>query len=262
MPTATNLLPPPTQVDLLGGFACSQEQDALQLTSRAERLMAFLALHRRPVRRQALAGTLWCDSPDDKAQAALRSTLWRLPRPRGVPMVSTSPTHVWLREGTAVDLWAAEESIRSLGDGLTGLGPTSAGAAGRDPDLRLLDADVLPDWGEDWVLLERERHRQRRLHALERLCRSQCSSGHFEAALAAGLAAVAGEPLRESAHRAVIEVHLAEGNPGEALRQYDIYRRLVRSQLGLPPSPAIRTLVADLLGRPADGNRVVRGPQR
>jgi DNA-binding SARP family transcriptional activator len=63
---------------------------------------------------------------------------------------------------------------------------------------------------------------------------------------------VSGEPLRESAHRAVIEVHLAEGNPGEALRQYDLYRRLLRVELGLSPSQAIRSLVAHLLGRPTD----------
>jgi DNA-binding SARP family transcriptional activator len=72
------------------------------------------------------------------------------------------------------------------------------------------------------------------------------------AALQAGLTAVSAEPLRESAHRRVVEVHLAEGNPAEALRQYQSYRQLLRAELGLIPSPAIRSLVAHLLGRPAD----------
>jgi DNA-binding SARP family transcriptional activator len=228
------------RVDVLGGFACMSADEQVPLAARAERLVAFLALHRRPVRRQQLAGTLWADSPDERASASLRSTLWRLPRPRGVPLVAATPTHIRLREGIDVDLWHADDSLSR-------------------PDehddrvaLRLLCADVLPDWGEDWVLLERERHRQRRLHALERQCRHHGGLGDFEAALAAGLAAVSGEPLRESAHRAVIEVHLAEGNPGEALRQYDLYRRLLRVELGLSPSQAIRSLVAHLLGRPTD----------
>jgi DNA-binding SARP family transcriptional activator len=43
-----------------------------------------------------------------------------------------------------------------------------------------------------------------------------------------------------------MQVHLAEGNAGEALRQYDAFRRLLRSELGLPPSPAMRRLVAEL----------------
>ena len=60
------------------------------------------------------------------------------------------------------------------------------------------------------------------------------------------------EPLRESAHRSVIEVHLVEGNHAEALRQFHSYRRLIASELGIPPSPAIRRLVGPLLGRPID----------
>jgi len=47
----------------------------------------------------------------------------------------------------------------------------------------------------------------------------------------------------------VIAVHLAEGNAAEALRQYHVYRRLLALELGLPPSPTIRQLVAPLLGR-------------
>jgi DNA-binding SARP family transcriptional activator len=50
----------------------------------------------------------------------------------------------------------------------------------------------------------------------------------------------------------VIEVHLAEGNQAEALRQYDGYRRLLAAELGLRPSESIGRLVAPLLGRPLD----------
>jgi hypothetical protein len=50
----------------------------------------------------------------------------------------------------------------------------------------------------------------------------------------------------------VIAVHLAEGNAAEALRQYHVYRRLLALELGLPPSPSIRQLVAPLLGRPIE----------
>src|SRR4029077_18810447 len=52
----------------------------------------------------------------------------------------------------------------------------------------------------------------------------------------AGLAAVAGEPLRESSHRAVIRAHLADGNVAEAVRQYRLCRRLLNDHLGLEPS--------------------------
>ncbi|MFJ2399284.1 BTAD domain-containing putative transcriptional regulator [Streptomyces sp. NPDC087843] len=41
--------------------------------------------------------------------------------------------------------------------------------------------------------------------------------------------AVAGEPLRESAHRQVLETYLAVGNTGEAIRHFDESRHLLRA---------------------------------
>ena len=76
----------------------------------------------------------------------------------------------------------------------------------------VLSADLLPDWTEDWVLMERESYHQLRLRALEALCRRLTANGRFGQAVQAGLAAVSGEPLRESARQALIEAHLAEHN--------------------------------------------------
>ena len=104
----------------------------------------------------------------------------------------------------------------------------------------------MPDWYDDWLLIERERFRQLRLHALEALCSYLADRGLFAAAAQAGLSAVAGEPLRESAHRALITAHLLEGNFSEAMRQYRIYSQILQTQLGLEPSEAIRQLVASL----------------
>ena len=100
---------------------------------------------------------------------------------------------------------------------------------------------------EEWVRLEQERFRQLRLHALEALSGCLAEAGDFGAAVQAALAAVSGEPLRESAHRRVIEVHLAEGNPGEAVRQYRLYEAIAADELGIQPSPRIRALLAPVL---------------
>ena len=50
-------------------------------------------------------------------------------------------------------------------------------------------------------------------------------------------------------------MHIEEGNFAEALRQYDVFRRLLRTELGLPPSPHFRRLIAPLPARPLDGSR-------
>jgi DNA-binding SARP family transcriptional activator len=58
------------------------------------------------------------------------------------------------------------------------------------------------------------------------------------------MAAVRAEPLRESAQRALIAAHLAEGNCGEALDQFKSYERLLASELGLCPSAQMLELVS------------------
>jgi DNA-binding SARP family transcriptional activator len=97
--------------------------------------------------------------------------------------------------------------------------------------------------------VHRECFRQLRLRALEALCAHRRDSGRLGEALEAGLTAVAADPLRESAHRELFAVHLAQGNAAEALRQYHFYRDMLRSQLGLTPSPVMREMVAPLLCR-------------
>jgi len=61
---------------------------------------------------------------------------------------------------------------------------------------------------------------------------------------AAGLAGVRAEPLRESAHRALIAVHVRAGNLGEAVRQYERCRTLIRRELGIEPSRELAELIA------------------
>ncbi|WP_182526818.1 AfsR/SARP family transcriptional regulator [Nocardioides dongkuii] len=237
----------PVRLSLLGGLAARFDDQPLQLTLAAQRVLTVLAVqHRRsPATRSALAERLWPDAPPDRAASNLRSTLWRMPRPRGRTLVVSSATQVRLSDDVGVDLWDAEDLVRALcADG----DPD----ADRLDDLGLLDMDLLPTWQEDWLVVDQESHRQRRLHALERSSHALRERGRFNDALTAALGAVRCEPLRESAHRKVIEVHLVEGNQAAALRQYDTYRRMLADELGLRPSPEIRRLVGPLLGRPVD----------
>jgi DNA-binding SARP family transcriptional activator len=235
----------PLDLQLLGEFALLSQQQVVTAGTGAQRLLAYLAVRAAPVRRHQVAEALWLLSPAARAASNLRAVLCRLPRPQGLPLVETTATHVRLAERVRVDLAAAQRQIRGARSGPDGMSDGQ-----EQPDL--LVEDLLPTWDDDWLVLERERHRQLRLHALENLAARLCRQGRYDEALSAALASVAGEPLRESAHRRVIEVHLAEGNAAEALRQYESFRVLLRDELGLAPSPAIRRLVAPWLGRPVD----------
>lgn len=219
---------------LLSGFELALDGNALRVPRSAQRLLVFLALQQRPLARVYIAGTLWLDSDEDHANASLRSALWRLQR-LPCKLVEATMSHLSIHSGVHVDV----SSVNEIAQGVIARRPAGHGS------LRALceAGDLLPDWYDEWLVLERERLRQLRLHALDSACRQLAAEGRHSEAADVGLASIAAEPLRESAHRALIEVHLAESNVNEAVRQYESYRRLVRRCLGIDPSPELRRLV-------------------
>ena len=117
-----------------------------------------------------------------------------------------------------------------------------------DRAIAALSADLLPDWYDDWAIVEAEDWRQLRLHALDALTERLLAGGRFADAAGAALASVKAEPLRETAHAALIRVHLAEGNQAEALAAFERFRELLREELDIEPSPMLEALVKDLRG--------------
>jgi len=222
---------------LLQGFRLESDGSPVELPLGSQRLVAFLAVHRRPLQRLYVAGSLWLDCGEERANASLRTALWRLRR-LGFALVDATRNQLCLAPTVEVDLHVSELRAKQV--------LRHEASSPQERDTLLFDGDLLSDWYDDWVMLERERHRQLRLLALESLCESLAAEGSYALAVEAGLACVAAEPLRESAHRVLIDAHRGQGNLGEALRQYRLYRRLVGDQLGLEPSPAMERLVESL----------------
>ena len=227
------------QVTLLDGFLIRDvgargAQAAGDLPRAVQRLVAHLCLAGRPAR-TAVAGRLWSEVPEDKAHASLRSALWRL-RQVAPELVDSSGGSLCLAAGVRVDvreLHAWADRVRDL--------RTPADQVGL-PDPALL-GDLLPGWYEDWVLLERDRLQQLRAHSLETAAVRLGAVGRHGEALQAAHLAIRAEPLRESAHRTVVRVHLAEGNVAEALRAYEFFRDLLREELGIPPTEQMTRLL-------------------
>jgi DNA-binding SARP family transcriptional activator len=224
----------------MGGFAMERGGLPIAVARGAQRLVAYIAIVDRPMTRSHVAGTLWPEVSERRAMGNLRSSLWRLTGAFGAPSnsgraVGTAPcivasgAELTLARNVDVDVHLLSETAHRLIDG-----STAATSASVD-DLVAAD-DLLPDWSDEWATIERERVRQLRLHALERLCRRLTGAGRYGRAIEVAQAVVASEPLRETAHRELIKVHLAEGNRAEAMRQYDAYGRLIRDELGLEPA--------------------------
>ena len=77
---------------LLAGFGVDVDGEEVPLPGSAQRLVAFVALHERPVLRPYAAGTLWLDWPEARAAGNLRSALWRIQR--NTPELVSADAHM------------------------------------------------------------------------------------------------------------------------------------------------------------------------
>jgi DNA-binding SARP family transcriptional activator len=207
----------------------------------SQRLLAFLALHGRMAKRAAVAGTLWPDASESHAYSNLRSALARL-QGTAHKALATNKLELGLAEGVTVDIRHAQTLARRLLDPTATPDRSELGMA----TVPVLSADLLPDWYDDWVLIEAEDWRQLRMHALEALAGRLIALGRWGEAAGAAGAAVRAEPLRESARAVLIQAHLAQGNQPEALREFTRYRALLDAELGLTPTPRLHGLVQNL----------------
>lgn len=227
-------------LSLLGAFSLAHAGRPVDVPLSAQRLLTFLALSSRPALRPHVAGVLWPETVDRRACANLRSVLWRL-QALSDTVVEVRGPYLALADGVLCDVREMCSRARALVEGDADPGEVPV-------EVSLFTADLLPDWYDEWILLERERVRQVRLRALEQLCEGRAAAGCYAGAIEAGMAAVSADPLRESAHRAVIRTHLSEGNVGEALRQYELCRTLL-SAIGVRPTRQTDALMGPLLAQ-------------
>ena len=216
----------------------------------SKRLVAFAAIHRGRLERRYVAGSLWQCVDDIRAAGNLRSALWRL-RGAGIDVIAADKWSLRLIDGVDIDLDETEGWADRVVHGVAC--PDDFERIGE----RARALDILPGFYDDWAISERERIRQRTLHALEAASRLLTQRGRCGEAVEAAMLAVYAEPLRESAQRTLIDAHLGEGNLIEARRSYATYENLLIKELGVSPPPAmaaaVRLPVARPLGGPRDG---------
>jgi DNA-binding SARP family transcriptional activator len=152
---------PAWRLILLGSWRMTGSDDALDVGVNGRRLFALLALRGR-CDRSYLSGALWPECSEPHAHGNLRATLSRLHRRNlAGPLACSAGGVLGLRPEVEVDVHGVVAVARAVLDGDDVPLPRRA--------VRLLACeDLLLGWYEDWVLLERERLRQLRLHATPR----------------------------------------------------------------------------------------------
>ncbi|WP_434620587.1 AfsR/SARP family transcriptional regulator [Arthrobacter sp. A5] len=221
---------------LLGGPYVIQAGKRIAVPEGSKKLLVFVALHDGRVDRRHAAGTLWPYVSDDRASGNLRSALWRL-KGAGIVVLEADKVFIELRGETSIDIYALRDWAGRV------IGGTAQITDLALPAWNLEALDLLPGWYDDWVIFERERLRQRLLHGLEALCCQLIHLERYAEAVEVAMDAVDIDPLRESAQRALVEAHLAEGNIVEARRIYKAYVSMVAQELGVLPGARIRSLI-------------------
>ena len=204
----------------------------------AQRLLAYLALASvdgHSCSRDTLAGQLWAESSTARAFASLRTALWRI-RSVDPALVFAGQGRLGIPESVVIDVRDERQQATRLLSAAADLPPA-------DLDSSTLLGELLPGWDDDWLLLERERHRQLQLHALEALAERMRSLQRYQQAIDIALRAIELEPLRETAHAVLIDSCLDEGNVASAVEYLRQYSSTLWDELGLLPSARLSAKV-------------------
>src|SRR5262249_26946666 len=136
--------------------------------------------------------------------------------------------------GAQVDLLAFDQAI-ARGD-----------VASLEQAISLYRGPLLEGCVEEWVFQERLAREQAYLGALERLAAQAIERGEPAGAERALRLAVAVDPLRESAQRALMQALADGGNYAAAAQVYQELRRQLHQELNTEPDPQTQALFQQL----------------
>jgi DNA-binding SARP family transcriptional activator len=230
------------RLQLLDVFCLEWRDQSGPLAHGSERLLALLALSPEGLRRRRVATLLWPDLPSERASASLRTLMWRF-RQQCPGLLVTDGELLRVRDAVDVDVrWLQDLAARWSSRQARGELVRQPAALG-ELDAVVAPTTLLPGWYDDWVLFHRERVSAMRIELLTQAARAMLEVGAHLRALDLALAAVASEPLDEDLHVLVAQIHLAQGNRSEALRQYELCSSVLRRELGIEPTRQFRDLV-------------------
>ncbi len=229
---------------LLGYFQVADGTVTLtsRLRPRAQRLLAYLLLHRHaPLPRENVAFTLWPDQPEKESLGALRRALSDLRA-----ALPKSESHEWiiatrdeLRWNPNAPCWLDLTEFERL------IHPATPAAL--HDAVTLYTGDLLIDWYDEWVLVERERLSQMFVEALEKLIPLLEEERDYRSAIRHARRWLRHDPLREETYRQLMRLYAESGDRTGALRLYQTCVEVLKRELDLEVSPTTREAFEQLM---------------
>ena len=219
-------------------------------TRKALALLAFLAVEGGRHTREKIAELFWPESDAEQARGSLRYTLATL---RGALGEADGAAHCLADRGVLafdvgapfeLDTQTVKAAYAASAREPRGAVEVLARAAGlcRGEFLEGFSLRDAPGF-DDWASLQRAVWHRCMGAALDRLSQAQWEQGALEAAVETATRWLRLDPLDESAHRRLVQLHLAAGDPTAALRAYEACRAVLGRELGAEPSPETESLV-------------------
>ncbi|HEX8994947.1 MAG TPA: AAA family ATPase [Ktedonobacterales bacterium] len=257
------------QIRLLGALrlTCDGEPIPSVNTPRLQSLLAYLVLHSdSPQLRQRLAFLYWPDSSEAQARNNLRQVVHglRLALPCFDDFVQADANTLQWRAGASYSLDIAEfEAALALAEELGGPSDAEERRAALERAATLYTADLLPACYDDWIAPERERLRQRYLHALDQLIRQLEAARDYRGAIDYARRLMRHDPLDEAACRRLMRLLEQVGERAGAMRVYHACATALQRELGIAPSAETLAAYERLLrrtGAPASAPALERHP--
>jgi DNA-binding SARP family transcriptional activator len=237
-------------VCLLGSFRIVKNGAAISLRpgGKVEQLVGSLALRAgRGVAREELLERVWPGDDVSLAAQSLNSLAHWLNRHLSDALAGHRPIlHDGGRyslntvDGLRIDVIEFEAAI-DAGNMLGSDGQTGSAILAYQEALGLYAGDL--GGGSDiGQLLERERLRAKFLTTLSRLADQYFAMGAYERSLESALELLRTDPCREDAHRVAMRCYVRSGERAQALRQYQICRRVLELEFDAVPEPSTEAL--------------------
>src|SRR5215204_3749805 len=229
-------------------------------TRKALAALVYLLVEGGTHRRDKFVALFWPESDEQAGRATLRSTLSRLREGLGE---ADGDTHLLVERDVvgfdfASDFELDLNALHRAYDAARMIGREPiAGEARHDLMERLqhgavawrgefLDGFLLheaPDF-DDWVGTQREVWRRHAAVVFDLLSLLQAEGGSTSGALETVERWLRLDPLEERAHRRLIQLQLAAGDRGAAMRAYEACRTVLLDELGVPPEPETEAVAA------------------
>ena len=245
----------PWRIEMFGGLVGRQRDREIGRfrTRKAADLLAYLAVYPNSAHsREELVEILWPDSDPPSGRHSLRQALTSLRRqfePPGTPAGAVFiADRAILRVNPATvttDVAEFEALLRSVSPNAS-LSEQAASLTAAD---RLYRGELLAGSYSEWLFPERNRLAEAHRSVLVKLIALYERLGDTTRGLDCALRAIASDSISEEAHCAAIRLYLAQGQPGEALRQAQDLERALWDELQARPSADACRLIDSLGNR-------------